>query len=155
MKRSWPIGSRAASRSRLRSQSSNQLAKHPFAESCCLQITPRSSSKSPKYPSQSSQEPPPKVQWLRSQRDSPEKTLRIIDVHVHRLKLTATGLPCVTAGNSGGEKTKIKMEWVWVKKRYRNWNPGKWKKGLKSVVSWWFRGATRMLVDSQGFLFDP
>ena len=27
--------------------------------------------------------------------------------------------------------------WVWVKNRYPNWNPGKWKQRLKPVVPWW------------------
>ena len=27
--------------------------------------------------------------------------------------------------------------WVWVKNRYPEWNPGKWKQRLQPVVSWW------------------
>ena len=29
-------------------------------------------------------------------------------------------------------------KWLWVKKRFPKWNPGKWKHGLKPAVSWWF-----------------
>ena len=28
--------------------------------------------------------------------------------------------------------------WLWGKSMYPNWNPGKWKHGLKPAVPWWF-----------------
>ena len=42
--------------------------------------------------------------------------------------------------------------WLWVK-RYPNWNPGKWKHGLKPAVPWWlnFDPYPFTLYKRQGF----
>ena len=37
-----------------------------------------------------------------------------------------------------GLQAQMVHRWLWVKDRYPKWNPGKWKHGLKPVVSWWF-----------------
>ena len=30
------------------------------------------------------------------------------------------------------------MTWLWVRNRYPKWKPGKWERGLKPAVPWWF-----------------
>ena len=52
---------------------------------------------------------------------------------------------CSTAPNEEKDVLKsIRAPWhpfsrrLWVKNRYPNWNPSKWKHGPKPVVPWWF-----------------